>query len=288
MTSAEAARTALLRLGVRDPEVKHVRTGSNALFNSGEMAVRVSDPGYDLVSLYEQADLSDHLVGQHFPTPRRLSPVMEVDGHLVTCWQWVPAVAEPQDRDVGALLGRFHEVGADYPGRTPDWAPQVRAQARIDESLVDVDARDRSVLEEELGLLLEQVGDADLGPEGLIHGDVHAGNVIASGQGCQLIDFERFCRGPVEWDLTQPGAKRRFLGGGEADWQAFLRGYGHIELSTHFELLVELRAFIMTTWLLTLEPTPAIMREREVRLDYWRQRAATGTTPTTVDPWSPI
>lgn len=288
MTPSDAARAALIRLGVPDPCVEHVRTGTNAVFRSSDMAVRVSDASYDLVSLYEQNDLVEYLVNREFPTPARLSPVMDIDGFIVSCWQWIDSEVEPDDREIGRLLRQFHEGASKYPGRAPEWSPQFRAQARIDDSLVDVDAGDRALLEQQLGLLLGDVAEADLGPVGLIHGDVHSGNVIAGAGGCHLIDFERFCRGPIEWDLTQQGAKKKFLGGGSRGWSEFIAAYGDVQLSPHFDHLVEMRAFIMTTWLLTLALSPEVAHEREVRLDYWRQRAAVGRPPDSFVPWSPV
>lgn len=35
-----------------------------------------------------------------------------------------------------------------------------------------------------------------------MHGDAHAGNLIATRDGLVWIDFEDVCRGPVEWDLA--------------------------------------------------------------------------------------
>ena len=35
-----------------------------------------------------------------------------------------------------------------------------------------------------------------------LHGDAHAGNLIATRDGLLWIDFEDVCRGPVEWDLA--------------------------------------------------------------------------------------
>ena len=288
MTPDAAARAALVRVGVADPCVEHIRTGTNAVFRCEDMAVRVSDATYDLISLYEQVDLVDFLVRQGFPTPIRRSPVMDVDGAIVSCWQWIESMGEPSGRDLGSLLRHFHDVASAYPGRAPEWAPQLRAQARIDDVLVGIEAPDRALLEEQLHRLLEAVDEADLCPTGLIHGDVHAGNVIVGAQGCQLIDFERFCRGPLEWDLTQQGAQRRFFDGSVRGWDDFITAYGEVHLSPHFDDLVELRALIMTTWLLTVPVSPAVEREREIRLDYWRRRAAEGGPPEAFVPWSPV
>lgn len=278
----------MIRIGFSDPQVHHVRTGTNAVFRSGDVLIRVAHPGYDLVSLYEQSDLIDFLVDRGFPTPGRLSPVMEVDGRLVTCWGWVEGSAEPSDRLFGALMRRFHQVAADYPGRAPGWTPQLRAQARLGDSVVDVPQCDREVLEQHLTNLLEGVGEADLGPEGLIHGDAHSGNVLAGQEQYWLLDFERFSRGPIEWDLTQRAAKAKFFDGDDAGWYEFLAGYGDITLSAHHDRLVDLRALIMTTWLLTLEPTPAVLAERTVRLEYWHAWSQRGAPPSTFARWSPL
>jgi thiamine kinase-like enzyme len=46
-----------------------------------------------------------------------------------------------------------------------------------------------------------------------LHGDPHAGNVIAAASGRRWVDFEATCVGPLEWDLASLDAETaaRFL-----------------------------------------------------------------------------
>jgi hypothetical protein len=39
-------------------------------------------------------------------------------------------------------------------------------------------------------------------PEQLLHGEPHAGNVLATAHGLRFIDFETCCRGPIEFDVA--------------------------------------------------------------------------------------
>lgn len=52
------------------------------------------------------------------------------------------------------------------------------------------------------------------GGEQLLHGEPHPGNLLVTGQGLLLIDWETCCRGPVEIDLAHApeGVGERYPG----------------------------------------------------------------------------
>lgn len=74
------------------------------------------------------------------------------------------------------------------PARTPSLAPA-----------------DRSLLQETLSRLAGRAATG--GPQQILHGEPHPGNLLDTPAGPRFIDLETFCRGPVEFDLTHAPAE---------------------------------------------------------------------------------
>lgn len=115
-------------------------------------------------------------------------------GLPVTLWHWVEQVpGEVGQAELGALVGRLHDALVDLDADLPLLAgPLTDVRAAL--ALSDDDALHR-VAAQVLPL-------ADGWPRRPLHGDVHPGNVVLTGDGPRWVDLEDVCVGPVEWDLA--------------------------------------------------------------------------------------
>jgi len=150
------------------------------------------------------------------PLPGLGAPV-EVDGSAVTLWQLERLVrAQASAAQVGHLAGRLHRAtrdGAGWAGVSVfdplrDVAEQLAIaeladdeSALLDEVVADVAGRWHTEVASEDG---RPVGGSAVGPWGIVHGDLHAGNVLVTRRGPVLADLELAGVGPVGYDLAAP------------------------------------------------------------------------------------
>jgi predicted trehalose synthase len=135
------------------------------------------------------------------------------DGLVVSFWTYV---RPDPDRtataaDCSAMLVDLHAALRSYPGELPTlgaavvdlrWLEALDLAAGV---LSDADVARLRASAGRLRPFLEAPG-GEVQP---VHGDAHAGNLIATRDGLVWIDFEDACRAPVEWDLAtmmDPGA----------------------------------------------------------------------------------
>jgi thiamine kinase-like enzyme len=91
--------------------------------------------------------------------------------------------------------------GRQRPARRDDWRSLLRQDEALDHVgnvLNEADVDRLRAAAERLSPFL-QAPSEHIQP---LHGDAHAGNLIATRAGLVWIDFEETCRGPVEWDLA--------------------------------------------------------------------------------------
>lgn len=275
-SNREIAAKAAARLGRNASSTTHVRTGTNALYRCEDIAVRVCAPGYDPINLAQQLELISYLRTCGFPTPAMIGDgPLSVDGTLVTAWEWIDTRGAVTAHEVGNLTRDFHKITAHYQGPVPEWNPLERASSRLATAADSLPPSDSAMLRRQIESLADATRHDHHVPWGIVHGDMHDGNVLASRRGLLLLDFERFSHGPLEWDLAQRVVGASFFTGASTDeWHEFLGGYGGFETSPAFDALVLTRALVMTTWLLTLPRGPRVDQERQSRLEFWRRRDA--------------
>ena len=131
----------------------------------------------------------------------------ERDGLVMTFTEYAPPEPDrtPDVADCLAMLPDLHEALAAFPGELPLLGPPtvdipigLAALDRHPDALASPD-RDRLLAAvERLGPFLADPGDTRI----VLHGDVHPGNLLATGGELRWIDFEDVCRGPVGWDLA--------------------------------------------------------------------------------------
>ena len=137
--------------------------------------------------------------------PRVEPRVHERDGFAVTLWTHYDAAPQAvSPADYAEALERLHTGmrGIDFP--TPHFTDRVEEAQQLiadrDRTPALVDA-DRELLDDTLRSLRHLIGDRG-GPEQLLHGEPHPGNLLATKNGLLFIDLETCCRGPVEFDLA--------------------------------------------------------------------------------------
>jgi hypothetical protein len=161
-------------------------------------------------SLARKVAVTDHLeaVGVSVVgNARELPPgPHERDGLAMTFTAWAPPDADrtPDVADCLAMLPDLHAGLATYPGELPLLGA---VYSDISHGLAAMERHADALTPEERDRLLaayERVAPfaADPGETAVLHGDVHPGNLHATGGELRWIDFEDVCRGPVGYDLA--------------------------------------------------------------------------------------
>jgi len=170
-----------------------------------------SEGGHAWRKLATELEIARHLVRAGAPvvgpsTELPPGPHLE-DGYAMTFWRY-------QDHDpkapgtgsaAGQALAQVHQALDSYPGHFPSFLDrQVRRTSRIlfDETAPSaLPASERGFLRTEFLSITAALRDTRFECRTL-HGDPHRGNLLISGSGCLMIDFESVCSGPLEWDLS--------------------------------------------------------------------------------------
>ncbi|MDT7581479.1 MAG: hypothetical protein QOK35_2743 [Pseudonocardiales bacterium] len=131
----------------------------------------------------------------------------EHDGFFLTFTAWAPPDPDrvPDVADCLAMLPDLHEALATFPGELPVFGPPrvdipigLAALDRHPDALGPAE-RDRLLgAVERLRPYVADPGDTTT----VLHGDVHPGNLLATGGELRWLDFEDVCRGPLGWDLA--------------------------------------------------------------------------------------
>jgi hypothetical protein len=171
-------------------------------------------------------------------------------GLEVSLWQWLdpaPGAERVATAVLGPLLKELHDALGGYEAALP---VLVGALTDIAGALL---VSDDAVLHEAAERLVPL---ALTWPRRPVHGDAHAGNVLATRSGHRWVDFEDVCLGPVEWDLASAG-----LTGTHADAYP-----GHVD-HERLEQCRDLRSLQTLAWVLTDDvPDPALYEQMTARL----------------------
>lgn len=270
-----AAKEVARRMGF-SAEPALLRFASNSLYRVEGAVLRVSPMEASREYLSQQLRFALFLVSSGFPTslPLREEPE-EADGLLVSRWTFIggKSAEETPGRKMGQLLRYFHDASDSYTGELPQWDWKNGAGFRVSEQLENNEylSRDdlRLLLERQEEIIEEARNTRFALPEGVIHGDFNASNVIDSGKELHLIDFDRTCRGPREWDLVLPICSERFYGNIQS--RDVCLGYGwRPEDFAGAEALIRLKCIFSMAWLSSQEKSQWKEQETKRRMQYWR------------------
>ncbi|MGK8558253.1 phosphotransferase enzyme family protein [Nocardia gipuzkoensis] len=230
----------------------------NAIYRlPGRVVARISRPGQleaarreVVVSKWlEESGIRAVQVIRDFEQP------IEVDGRPVVFWHELPPHHISRPAQVGRMLRQLHDLPAPTDIGIGYVQPFVRLDKRINHapSLTD---DDRVWMHEHLASLEQRWANLPSGlPWCAVHGDAHEGNIVTADDGEPImLDLERFCIGPPEWDTVQTAVNWATCGWiTEAEYQEFVTAYGHDIMEWDgFELLRDVREFRMTSWLAQL------------------------------------
>lgn len=208
---AVAAATAIalsLNLPVDEVVLLNVSNQLALRLLPGDVMARVA-LGTDHVASFE-IEVARRLAACGSPVARldpRVEPrVYERDGFAVTLWTYYgPAPGRgTSSADYADALARLHADMRRLDVAAPHFTERVEEARRL---LVSRDRTpalpegDRETLIRTLGRTASVVGEHG-GPEQLLHGEPHPGNLLFTTEGPLFIDFETCCRGPVEFDLA--------------------------------------------------------------------------------------
>ena len=160
--------------------------------------------------LARKVAVTDHLEAVGAPVignSRELPPGPHVrDGLTMTFTEWAPPDPDrtPDAADCVAMLPDLHAALATYPGELPLLAPvhgdvpYGLAALERDPDVLSTEERDRLLAaHERLAPFAAAPGDTRV-----LHGDLHPGNLHATGGELRWLDLEDVCRGPVGYDLA--------------------------------------------------------------------------------------
>jgi hypothetical protein len=157
-----------------------------------------------------EVDLAQRLAGSGCPVAvldARVDPrVYERDGFVLTLWTYYEPAAPREVSPAGyaSALERLHagmrtlDIPAPHFTDRVEHAQQLVASRDRTPALVRAD---RELLGGTLRSLRRVIGGHG-GPEQLLHGEPHPGNLLITKNGLLFIDLETCCRGPVEFDLA--------------------------------------------------------------------------------------
>ncbi len=167
-------------------------------------------PAVDQVVARAEIELAQRLAAFGSPVaalePRVEPRVHEQGEFVVTLWTYYEpttpreiAPAAYADALTGLHAGmRALDVPSPHFTDRVEQARQLLADPDRSPALAD---GDRELLDNTLRGLRRAVGRRGAA-EQLLHGEPHPGNVLTTREGLLFIDFETFCRGPVEFDLA--------------------------------------------------------------------------------------
>lgn len=255
--AATLAEEAAAAIGSSSPLL--VRTAMNAIFRSGDIALRVSHTTAPAGVAYDLADaLTD--AGLRVTRPHASRVVLTAGALSVTAWEWLDETAPVMtDREwfaVGTMAAMLHGHNA---GIVPDSYPLPSCRsfpwwdfgARLEDTRAFIDDAARAGIDDAIARnawSLDRAGDVE--GHVIAHGDIHPANVMASASGPVLIDWDLLCSAPAEWDHAPLVSMTARWGTPRSGLDAFRAGYAsRRRQSIHPDMvaaLAELRAVAAT------------------------------------------
>jgi hypothetical protein len=206
--AAATATASSLGLSVDDAIVLHDSNKLTLRLLPCDVLARVA-PAADQVAHFE-VDLAQRLAEAGCPVavldPRVKPRVHQRDGFVITLWTYYEPAGPRRiaPADYAHALRRLHvgmrQLDVPVTHFTDRVAQAQHLVASRDRTPALTDA-DRELLGDTLRNVREVIGERG-GPDQLLHGEPHPGNLLTTASGPRFIDLETCCRGPVEFDLA--------------------------------------------------------------------------------------
>ena len=263
-----AAEAAATRWGLPAPVL--LRLGMNGTFAAGDdVVLRVSRPSAPAEQALWLADeLARH--GVRVPAQARDDVVVHA-GLAVVAVERVHPAGEVDWAAVGAMVAGVHTLDrSSIAGRYPlPWCgsfPWWDFDALLAEVGPALDAAAHDALRSSVERCYPLIAATRDEPGVVCHGDVHPGNVLPTGDGPVLLDWDLLCRGPIAWDHGPLMTWTERWGGEPGIYERFAEGYGRsLRGDPLGEAVAELRLVAAT-----LMRVRAGGAEARRRLRWWR------------------
>ncbi|MEG8183832.1 aminoglycoside phosphotransferase family protein [Nocardia terpenica] len=286
--AATILREVCREAGLDSSGARLIKFTNNAVYQLASAPIIVRIPGSIVVSdrAPKVVGVARWLADHAMPAVRLVDALpqpLTFGGRRITFWHRVipsPQAAAPNGRDLGRILRRLHALPPP-PFELPRWTPLRPIRERIDEQDI-LSPSDRHFLEEKCDEIGDQLGEIEyVLPLGPIHGDSSVGNLIPSGRGAVICDFDSAAYGPREWDLTPVAVGKVRFGSHAGHQQQLADEYGMDILRwQHFSVLRQLRELqLVTSVLPVLKTNPALFEQ-------WRYRFVSFRTGDTSVNWT--
>lgn len=243
-----------------DGEVEVIRDGAALLLRLGPVLVRVRSTAGAPVAERE-VRLASVLVGCDVPVTALVDGIEQPwtdDGCVVTAWHWTatvaptdPAAPEVGPAEVGALARTLRERTAGAPSLSVPPADPIGAILEVVAHRRADDA-DAAFVRQRAAELADRWSDAasdDPLGRAIVHGDLHAGNVVAGPDGPLLTDLELAGAGPSSYDAAPAAVAVARYGADPSTLAGFLAGFGADPSSwAGFETFVAVYELWVTAW----------------------------------------
>jgi thiamine kinase-like enzyme len=236
-----------------------IRHGENITFDiiSSPLVARISRPYTGRISIENEIRCVRYLEEQNFGCPRlaNVDQPIETNAGFLTLWIRING-QNGNDEDLqslGNLLRHLHQLLAPHwlKAWDPLWKPRLQLD-RVSSSGV-ISKYDLYYLYSRMDPLHDELKKYKNGPswvDVICHGDAHSGNLLHSGDGPVLIDWEDACLGPAEWDLSETQLALRRFGLKTQVYRDFIAAYGSNVVSPLTETLTDVRELKAICWLL--------------------------------------
>lgn len=180
----------------------------------------------------QEAAVAALLADAGVPATRLLAGPAPIDGWAVSAWREVPGVdpeaPEADPATVAGLARRLHTAtGSLDPRGLVECDPLGAALAQVELAIaVGQTSDDELAVLRRAATRLESVWAEAAGDGAVVHGDLHAGNVVVGEQGPVMVDLELAGWGPRAYDAAPTVAFVRWYDRPPSDLSAFDEAYG--------------------------------------------------------------
>lgn len=252
----ESGRRRMAATGVLDQVVGSgedvvVRDGAALLVRRGGVVARVR-PDADLVVTEREVDLAARLHRDGVPVVESVDGgrLWRLDGFVASCWRWVSATRRAGPEDMGRLV-RSLRVNTEAGGADGlaefdplDHIIDVVGECGDDPDVAYVKARADALRDR-----YESAAASDPLGRAVVHGDLHAENVVVGAEGPLLLDLELGGWGPASYDTAPAVLAVRRYGAPVEHLHRFLGASGDDPRAwSGFEVLVQVYELWVTAW----------------------------------------
>jgi hypothetical protein len=275
----DAAVAGLARVGVdRSVPPTLVRDGLSLLVRAGDALVRVRPRAHEPMAARE-VEVANLLADAGVPVvePRGVRQPWVIGAWVVTGWRWVDAEGEPTPADLGEMARQLRERTVDtYAYDAPRFDPLTAIRNAVAGVPIGDDQGDfvrRRA--QELSAEWARIADRDPAGTAIVHGDLHADNVLIGPTGPVLTDLELAGSGPASYDTAPAVVAVERYGADPATLAAFLAAQGNDPREWRgFATCLAVYELWVTAWAVGVrDRSPALAEEATTRVSCLRDQA---------------